>query len=1010
MPTDKFALDFLMEPSNQYLGNLDSIQFLGTRPLELMDVTLYHIEEITFEEKSPRKEALENVISSMNIEGVNLIYLILGDSHGVHFYFGVARDLYKNENLDLELNDIGDLVLKPSLQGNFRGSKVTEVNPKEKKRIIDRIQSMNHNSFLEGVPGINKDDEDFQGVDRLVDVMLGDEFGLMIIAKPLNRDEIIEIEENLFHLYSAIAPLSKQSVQDARNESKGKSQSTQTGTSMTKGESSQKSEQEGTGTNYSEQFTTNKGTNTNIQKGSDSSDSKTTGVSEGSSKAKSDGTSTSQSKTFSTGTSISEGKSESESIGLSTNEGVSNSTTIEFVNKQAQDWLKYLDEAIIPRMDYGKGKGIFVSTIFVFTKNRGSLIKLGNTVKALYSGETGNKVPLKFCDVTDREKLTLLQNFQLPFGKVDSSLSKSEQFARAAYSQFVNSKSEIFVGNWLSTREVSLIAGLPQKEIVGLPLREEVEFGLNFSNKSTDTIKLGHIVQSGHVLDKIEVSIDKENLNKHIFITGVTGSGKTTTCQKLLTDSDIPFLVIEPAKTEYRILTEQYQDLLIFTLGKETAAPFRLNPFEFFPHESITSRVDMIKASIESAFDMEAAIPQIIEAAIYKCYEDYGWDIATNKNDLYEHPFADGVFAFPTLSDLIKKTDQVVTEQGFDERLKNDYIGSIKARLQGLLVGAKRLMLNTKRSVDFKELLDRRVVIELEEIRSASEKSLIMGFVLTNLTEAIKGKYQQNQQAISHITLIEEAHRLLSKYLPGDSKSKKQGVETFSDILAEIRKYGESLIIVDQIPGKLTPEVLKNTNTKMIHRIFAQDDKEAIGNTIALTDEQKQFLSNLETGRAVVFTQGWSKAIQVAIERTTDTTGDVIVSDAKLRENIMEFYRRTYRRGVFPGLEMLPEIKDVESMEFYIGLANENNFFKSFELFTKQCHLDETLTSELVKLVNKYEMSFIVNFVTNRYYMESENCSLMERHERITAFFKDLLDGFDTSLINKYFRKLKIIV
>ena len=192
------------------------------------------------------------------------------------------------------------------------------------------------------------------------------------------------------------------------------------------------------------------------------------------------------------------------------------------------------------------------------------------------------------------------------------------------------------------------------------------------------------------------------------------------------------------AKTEYRVLTTKYKDMLIFTLGDDSVAPFRINPFEFFKGENITSRVDMIKANIEAAFDMEAAIPQIIESALYKCYEEYGWDIATSKNSKYEDPFADGIFSFPTLSDLIKQTVKVVEEQGFDDRLKNDYTGSIKARLQGLLVGSKGFMLNTPRSIDFTDLIEKNVILELEEIKNGAEKSLIMGFVLINLNEAIK--------------------------------------------------------------------------------------------------------------------------------------------------------------------------------------------------------------------------------------------------------------------------------
>ncbi|WP_412495398.1 ATP-binding protein [Vibrio cyclitrophicus] len=401
-----------------------------------------------------------------------------------------------------------------------------------------------------------------------------------------------------------------------------------------------------------------------------------------------------------------------------------------------------------------------------------------------------------------------------------------------------------------------------------------------------------------------------ENLDKHTFIAGVTGSGKTTTCHRLLESSKMPFLVIEPAKTEYRVLTKKNKDILIFTLGNDNVAPFRLNPFEFFPHENITSRVDMIKASIESAFDMEAAIPQLIEAAIYRCYEDKGWNIATSKNKRFDDPFAAGVYAFPTLSELIAMTERVVVDQGFDDRLKQDYIGSIKARLQGLLIGSKGLMLDTPRSINFKDLATESVILELEEIRNPSEKSLIMGFVLANLNEAIRANHYEYQSAgkkFRHITLIEEAHRLLSKFEPGDSQNKKQGVEAFADMLAEVRKYGESLIIVDQIPNKLTPEVLKNTNTKIIHKLFAKDDKEAVGNTMALSDEQKDFLSNLEPGRVILSSSGMSKPLQVQIKELVSTTNEKDVSPSNIRQLALAYYAKNYKSGLIQGLELLDE-------------------------------------------------------------------------------------------------------
>lgn len=910
----------------------------------LSEITLFHITEITFEEKekNPRREAFENVLGAIRQEGVNFIYLILGDKKGVSFYFGVTKDLKENRELDMPIIEMGDSLLKTSIQGNFRGSKIKKLTPQENKEILKRIRESERFGNVSGVPGVNEssDKSNFQGIDRLIDVMLGDEFGLCIIAKPIDDLKITELENRLYNLYDKFSFLSKTNIQNGINDSKSKGTSVGTSTSKTdgtnsssskntsesksetRGESSSTSNSNGTsrseakGTNTGNSTTQSEGntsggssssTTKTLSHGDSSGESKTTtnSSSENTTESKGKSESTSDSKSESSGTA--EGESHSETSGETKSEnenttsGISINVSAEILNKRFQDWLKYFDEILFPMIDYGKSKGLYLTNSFVFSNNNGTIIKLGNTMRSLFSGRKGNKLPLKLEILNDNdERIKYFKNFQIPEYKLLNFDDESKKILTLKSSLFDDEKVEF--GNWYSANELSLVAGLPQKEVVGLSLKEEIEFGLNVDkNKKDDDIVLGNLVQSGNELD-IKVALEKSALNKHIFVTGVTGTGKTTTCQKLLLESQMPFLVIEPAKTEYRILIdkEETKDILIFTLGKDTVAPFRLNPFEFFSHESITSRVDMLKAAIESSFDMEAAIPQLIESAMYECYKDYGWDITTNENYKFEKPFEKGVYSFPTLQDLINKIEDEVEKQGFDERLKKDYIGSIKARLQGLLVGSKGLMLNVGRGIDFRELIDKKVVLEIEEIKNGGEKSLIMGFVLTNLVEALKAKYREKRD-FKHITLIEEAHRLLAKFSPGDSPNKKQGIETFTDMLAEVRKYGESLIIADQIPNKLTPEILKNTNTKIVHKIFAEDDKEVIGNTMSLSTEQKKFLSSLNVGRAVIFSQGWEKALQVQIKQGTNTTGDRYVEDWELENRIIDFYITSYKDNIFYG-------------------------------------------------------------------------------------------------------------
>ena len=906
--------DVFLDKDVMYLSQ--SMNFESENNITVKDFYLLHITNICYDEQAPKKEALENVLSSLKMDGINFVFLIVGQKEKVDFYYGISKDFSSKKELDFEIKDIGDHILMPSIQGNFRGSRVKALGNDEKNHILKILSDMPEAGVIEGVPGANKDDEKYQGIDRLINVMYGDSYCFLVIAKPLNTDAVLQIQENLYKFYDDNAPFAKLNIQTGKGSNTGKSDSSTKGTSSTDGSSRSTTDTNGSSESNTHTEGANRSDTTGTSVGtgkSDGSSYNSSSTSHSGSKSHSDGYSksdsnqkgTNKSHSKTTGTSTSKTESDSTTSGTNSGTSESNTSTVEYVNRKIQDFMKFMDDIVFPRLDYGKGKGTFLTSMCVFASKPTSLQKIKNTVTALYSGENGNKIPLNSFAVPQQARQAL-SSFQLPHGHCIWNDEK-EYLTHFAMHHFISKEGSSYFGNWITTNELGMIAGLPQKEVVGLSLNEEVEFGLNFEkpDQTHNRIELGYLIQNGNILKESSVYLDKSDLDKHIFVAGVTGSGKTTTCQTILTRADIPYLVIEPAKTEYRVMIREHEDLLIFTLGDNQTTPLRMNPLMFYQYESITSRVDMLCACIESAFDMEAAIPQIIEQALYKSYEAKGWNIYTNRNYLYKNPFNDTGEAFPTISDLIINCEKVVSEQGFDERLKNDYIGSIKARLLGLTSGGKGFLLNTQNSVDFIELLDHKVVFELENIRSSAEKSLIMGFILINLSEAIREKYRAVGK-FRHITLVEEAHRLLSKHSPGDNPSKKQSVEMFSDMLAEIRKYGESLVIVDQIPNKLTPDVLKNTNTKIIHRIFAGDDKEAVGNTVMLKDEQKDFLSSLPSGRAVYFTTGTEKAVQIQIRPSTDTSAET-PSDDEIRIKAAPYYLEHYHRGLYMGLELFKE-------------------------------------------------------------------------------------------------------
>lgn len=966
--------DYLLGPQhvskNLYINSLGADSSFSDN-FDIKDYNFFRIDEITFEdeEKFPKKEALENFIGTMNVPGINFIYLITGSKDGVNFYYGVSRN---SEPESIGAYDVSNNILRPSLQGNFRGSKVSLLEDEEKKELHKKLCEFKRASILEGVPSVNKDDDKFQSVDRLVDVMIGDEFALLLILKSLSLEEIDKIRNSVYSFYNAINPYSKQSVQSNEGTNSGTTTTTGSGTvnQTTTGSSNSTSKGENRGTS----------TNQNTQSGTEGSHNDVT-----------------------------EGTNTNESTSTQTGESKGTATTIEFVNKKLQQFSKYVDDIVLPRLDYGTGKGLYLTSMVLFGKTNETILKLENTMKAVFGAEAGNQIPLRAFELSKEER-KVFENFQIPLLKCPKEISEDEAQLRTVCFEYLYDSQNIYLANWMTSKELSLIAGIPQKEVIGLSLKEEIEFGLNIK-PCDNPISLGHLVQSGNVCDgsnslpNIEVSLDKNDLNKHIFITGTTGAGKTTTCQRLLLSGGGNFLVIEPAKTEYRILKQQYPDMLVFTLGKEDAAPFRLNPFEFFKNESITSRVDMIKASMEASFDMEAAIPQLLEAALYKCYENKGWDISTNKNIEYENPFEENVNAFPTLSDLVNEIESIVDSQGFDDRLKNDYIGSIKARLKGLMVGSKGLMLNTSRSINFNDLLDKKVILELENLKSSSDKSLIMGFVLANLNEALKEKYNSSNGKFTHITLIEEAHRLLSKYEYGDNPNKKHGIEMFSDMLAEVRKYGESLIIVDQIPNKMTPEVLKNTNTKIIHKIFAQDDKDAVGNIMALSEEQKEHLSYLVPGRVVMMQPGLDKAIQVQISKDeNNNTERIPPKDKDLREQILNFYASNYKSGIIPGLENLNEKPSASIVDKW--MTTEKRFKAELRKINKEYKYDSTQNKQFLSMLEDLKKSFGKIEVISSLLTKDKTSQ-----EKITSFFNDVIKNrtvdIDIKLSNILFDSIK---
>ncbi|NUS01169.1 MAG: ATP-binding protein [Nonomuraea sp.] len=383
------------------------------------------------------------------------------------------------------------------------------------------------------------------------------------------------------------------------------------------------------------------------------------------------------------------------------------------------------------------------------------------------------------------------------------------------------------------------------------------------------------------------------SLTRHAFIPGTTGSGKTNTIMGLLLEAGehgVPFMVIEPAKTEYRALIDHPvlgRDVQIFTAGKATVAPFVLNPFEVPAGTGVGEHLDLLRAVFMAAFGMWTPLPQILERCLYEVYLDRGWDLRTNANtrlgDLGETPDA-----FPTLSDLITKVGEVIPALGYEDRIAGDMRAALLTRLESLRRGAKGAMLDVARSLPPSVLFERPTVVELDALGDEGDKAFFTGLLLIRLVEHRRAQGQSRD--LVHLLVVEEAHRLLAN-VPAKSSEESadprgQAVETFSNLLSEIRAYGQGVIIADQIPVRLAPDAIKNTNLKIAHRIISADDRVALAGAMAMDEHQAKALTTLGVGEAAVFSGGDDAPLLVRVPLVKDALSPRPPQDAQVSEHM----------------------------------------------------------------------------------------------------------------------------
>jgi DNA helicase HerA-like ATPase len=524
----------------------------------------------------------------------------------------------------------------------------------------------------------------------------------------------------------------------------------------------------------------------------------------------------------------------------------------------------------IDRLDTARSHGWWRTSVFVAAENDATLQSVTGALRGMASGATSGLDTMRVIRPAPHLIRTAVTR-GLPL-----SLEPLDQRASHPLGELYNA-----LATCMTSDELSVLVMPPRKDVPGLPLHDIGEFALSAPPPTERSIQLGHLQDSfGRALGP--VSLTAESLNRHVLINGMTGFGKTTTAKRLLLESynrlGLPFLVIEPVKAEYRRLASHAvlrDRLRIYTIGDDGGHPLRLNPFVPVEDVSLLRHVDLLKAVFNASFPMFAGMSYVLEEAMLEIYTERGWNLHTSMNDLLgTTPSSEDISALtPSIVDLHDKIEQVLESKQYGREIHQNMGAALRSRLRSLMVGTKGMTLNTKTSVPARELFTQPCVIELKNLGDDEEKAFVMALLLCQLYEFAEARQadagQHLDENLQHLTLIEEAHRLLkparAPSSPESPESQAKAVTMFTDMLAEMRAYGEGFIVADQIPTKLAPEILKNSSVKILHRLVAPDDRSVVASAVNLNDAQNRHLSNLHPGVAVVHDNQLGSAVLVQI-------------------------------------------------------------------------------------------------------------------------------------------------
>lgn len=895
------VLDALI--SKSYLSNLSScpvIKLDEKQPFNLNNsVRFWDISQIVLNKNEDMRDKLVSVFNAVGSSGSSLLFLVKGSKERTSIRVGIRNDSGNSNEVVTARN-----ILERSLSGNFPGTKYFAL----KKDIIERDLADGFSSdrcekivtTVTDIAGLrsenSKNNNTFmQGLEKIVDSMQGQEYMAILIADPISKDDLSVSRRSLENIYSSLVPFSGSVQTVSRNESETVNRSFSESASDTFGYGISDMISHTTG----KSFTETKGSSVSKTKGIFSSNTRgknysvnygvsfTKGwsvtpfvIGKSGSATESFGYSVGASFSHTTGTSDSVSESCSESSSSGHNDSDTEGRTFSSTRSSA----KTTGET------NSRGSSLALGESFQFKQENHSVVNLMKRIDKILdrydqSADVGMWNCAMYCVAEKETSRSFSSIYRSTVRGKDSSLEngalivwdKSQNddiisyLKRMEHPRFLLGENlEITAGSLISSSELSIHANFPRHSVSGIPVIECAEFGRAIASfdsvmSGEKTVPLGKIYNM-HQEEILPVNLNQNSFCSHVFVTGSTGSGKSNTVYKMLDSlrrNKVNFLVVEPAKGEYKHV---FGDVAkVYGTNPSLSAMLKLNPFSFPKSIHISEHLDRLIEIFNACWPMYAAMPAVLKDAVIKAYEDVGWDMLTSQNRL------NGDF-YPSFSDVASNVRTIIESSEYDAENKGAYKGSLITRLKSLTNGINGLIFTSSDAIPEMELFDENVIVDISRVGSCETKSLIMGLLVMKLQEYRMAKGGMNLP-LKHVTVLEEAHNLLRRTSTEQSAESAnllgKSVEMLANSIAEMRTYGEGFIIADQSPCQLDMSVIRNTNTKIIMRLPDKNDRDLVGKSANLNEDQIIELAKLPCGVAAIYQNNWVEPVLCKVEKAS---------------------------------------------------------------------------------------------------------------------------------------------